>query len=176
MCAAAFCPSIGFAATPHDRGLANFHSPSDNIRCAINAQRVVCVSIDPARAVRIIAGKRADRRAFLELPAGSVLSYGQTSTIGRFSCSSSSSGMKCRDRKTGHAFRISRLRVELLPKTKPAPARSGGSGCNPNYAGACIPNVPYDLDCSDVSATNFRVVGTDVYNFDRDGNGIACES
>jgi hypothetical protein len=164
--------------TPHDRALANFHSPSNNIRCAINAQRVVCVSIDPARAVRIIAGKRADRRAFLELPAGSVVSYGQTTAVGRFSCASSPSGMKCRDRKTGHAFRISRLRVALLPKKQPPAGgtpRPGG-GCNPNYAGACIPNVPYDLDCSDVSATNFRVVGTDVYNFDRDGNGIACES
>ena len=52
----------------------------------------------------------------------------------------------------------------------------GGGGCNPNYAGACIPNVPYDLDCSDITARNFRVVGTDVYGFDGDGDGIACET
>ena len=167
-------------AQPHDRSLRNFHSPSNNIRCAVNAQRVVCVSIDPARAVRIIAGKKADRRAFLELPAGSVLSYGQTATVGRFSCASSSSGMKCRDRMTGHAFRISRLSVALLPK-KAAPVGGGspppsGGACNPNYSGACIPNSSSDLDCGDISARGFRVVGTDVYNFDGDGNGIACES
>jgi micrococcal nuclease len=93
--------------------------------------------------------------------------------------------MKCRDSKTGHAFRIARLRVELLPKRQPAggvtpspstPPPSGGSGCNPNYAGACIPNVPYDLDCGDIAARGFRVVGTDVYNFDGEGDGIACES
>lgn len=46
----------------------------------------------PARAVRIVAGKKADRRAFLELPAGSVLKYGQTSMLGRFSCASSLPG------------------------------------------------------------------------------------
>ncbi len=179
VCLIGLSSSISGGATPHDRSLANFHSPSANIRCAINAQRVVCVSIDPARAVRIVAGKKADRRAFLELSAGSVLKYGQTTTLGRFSCASSSAGMKCRDRTTGHAFRISRLSTALLPK-RAAPAGGGttppGGGCNPNYSGACIPNSPTDLDCGDISARGFRVVGTDVYNFDGDGNGIACES
>jgi hypothetical protein len=165
-------------AQPHDRSLRNFHNPSNNIRCAINAQRVVCVSLDPKRAVRILAGKKADRRAFLELPAGSVLSYGQTSTIGRFSCGSSSSGMKCRDRRTGHAFQISRLRVLLLPKKQPAVGGTPapGGGCDPNYSGACVPRYPPDVDCSQIPATNFRVVGVDVHGLDRDGNGIACES
>jgi micrococcal nuclease len=56
---------------------------------------------------------------------------------------------------------------------------AGGSAsgkCNPNYAGACIPDSSQDLDCSDVSASNFRVVGQDVYGFDGDGDRIACES
>ena len=51
-----------------------------------------------------------------------------------------------------------------------------GAGCNANYSGACIPNSTRDLDCGDITARNFRVVGTDVYGFDGDGNGIACES
>jgi len=49
------------------------------------------------------------------------------------------------------------------------------SNCDPNYAGACIPVVSYDLDCKDVSAKRFRVIGTDIQRFDRDGDGIACE-
>jgi hypothetical protein len=56
-------------------------------------------------------------------------------------------------------------------------------GCDPNYAGACVP-VDSDVDCgggsgngpSYVYAKNFRVVGRDIYGLDRDGDGIACES
>jgi endonuclease YncB( thermonuclease family) len=56
------------------------------------------------------------------------------------------------------------------------PGRTGPSGrCDPNYTGACIPQPPPDLDCSDISARRFRVVGTDVHRFDSDGDGIACE-
>ena len=61
---------------------------------------------------------------------------------------------------------------------------AGGSGsgtsaasgkCDPNYAGACIPPPPPDLDCSDITARRFRIVGVDVHRFDSDGDGIACE-
>jgi hypothetical protein len=68
---------------------------------------------------------------------------------------------------------------ELLPgktiEIVVAKAAAPVSNCNPNYSGACIPNVSYDLDCGDVSATNFHVVGYDQYGFDGDGDGIACE-
>jgi micrococcal nuclease len=53
------------------------------------------------------------------------------------------------------------------------PAASGK--CDPNYAGACIPPPPPDLDCSDITARRFRIVGVDVHRFDSDGDGIACE-
>lgn len=64
--------------------------------------------------------------------------------------------------------------------TKPqsAPVRapgSSGSGCDPNYVGACIPSPPPDLDCGDITARRFRIVGADVHRFDSDGDGIACE-
>lgn len=62
------------------------------------------------------------------------------------------------------------------------PADGSGSGtsaasgkCDPNYAGACIPPPPPDLDCSDITARRFRIVGVDVHRFDSDGDGIACE-
>lgn len=47
--------------------------------------------------------------------------------------------------------------------------------CDPNYIGACIPIVNYDMDCSDFSAKNFFVVGQDKHRFDGDGNGVCCE-
>ncbi len=62
------------------------------------------------------------------------------------------------------------------PKPKPTATPEPVAQCDANYAGACIPNVDYDLDCGDVSARRFRVVGRDVHRFDRDKDGIACES
>jgi len=60
---------------------------------------------------------------------------------------------------------------------------STGAGCDPNYAGACVP-IASDVDCAGgsgngpayVYAKDFRVVGTDIYGLDADGDGIACES
>jgi hypothetical protein len=73
--------------------------------------------------------------------------------------------------------------------TKRCPASSGsggntggntgggtGSGCDPNYSGACIPRYPPDVDCSQLSARNFRSIGSDPHGLDRDHDGIACEA
>lgn len=49
------------------------------------------------------------------------------------------------------------------------------SNCDPNYSGGCVPNVSYDLDCSDISFS-VRVIGVDTHRFDRDGDGYGCES
>jgi micrococcal nuclease len=50
-----------------------------------------------------------------------------------------------------------------------------GDGCDPNYAGACVPISDRDLDCADVPARDFRVVGADIHRFDGDHDGVACE-
>ena len=47
--------------------------------------------------------------------------------------------------------------------------------CDPNYIGACIPIVSYDIDCADFTAKNFFVVGKDKHRLDGDGNGVCCE-
>lgn len=57
----------------------------------------------------------------------------------------------------------------------PAPRPLAGD-CDPNYQGACVPRVPYDLDCPDIPATDFRSVGSDPHGLDREGDGLACES
>jgi hypothetical protein len=59
---------------------------------------------------------------------------------------------------------------------------SGGSSCNPNYAGACLKPESPDYDCAGGSGDGpdytgeVRVVGTDVYDLDRDGDGIGCDT
>lgn len=54
--------------------------------------------------------------------------------------------------------------------------------CDPNYSGACVP-IASDVDCAGGSGNGpayvqgpVRVVGTDIYDLDRDGDGIGCDS
>ena len=48
--------------------------------------------------------------------------------------------------------------------------------CDRSYPDFCIPPPPPDLDCKDVSGPKpFRVRRPDPHNFDRDGDGKACE-
>ncbi len=61
------------------------------------------------------------------------------------------------------------------PPVAAQPAKPAAS-CDPNYSGACIPNVNYDLNCPDVPFDDFYVVGSDPHGFDRDNDGLACES
>ncbi|MBX5476188.1 MAG: thermonuclease family protein [Clostridia bacterium] len=60
--------------------------------------------------------------------------------------------------------------------SRPAAGSAGGAQrCDPNYAGACVPPYPPDVDCGDLSARGFKVVGQDVHRLDGDHDGIACE-
>jgi hypothetical protein len=54
--------------------------------------------------------------------------------------------------------------------------------CDPNYSGACVP-IASDVDCAGGNGNGpayvqgpVRVVGTDIYGLDANGDGIGCES
>lgn len=54
-------------------------------------------------------------------------------------------------------------------------------GCHASYEGACVP-ISSDVDCAGGSGNGpeyvrgpVYVVGPDVYDLDRDGDGVACE-
>jgi len=56
------------------------------------------------------------------------------------------------------------------------------SKCDPNYTGACVP-IASDVDCLGGGGNGpayvkgpVYVVGTDIYDLDRDGDGIGCDS
>ncbi|WP_084361725.1 G5 domain-containing protein [Herbiconiux solani] len=66
------------------------------------------------------------------------------------------------------------------PEPAPAP-EAPGAGCDPNYAGGCVP-IDSDVDCPGGSGNGpsyapgpVQVVGTDIYGLDRDGDGMGCE-
>lgn len=63
----------------------------------------------------------------------------------------------------------------------PPPAPAPASNCDPNYTGACVP-IASDVDCGNGSGNGpayvygtVKVVGVDIYDLDRDGNGYGCE-
>jgi hypothetical protein len=60
-------------------------------------------------------------------------------------------------------------------------AEPTGGGCDPNYAGGCVP-IASDVDCAGGSGNGpayvvgpVQVVGTDIYRLDADHDGIGCE-
>jgi hypothetical protein len=64
----------------------------------------------------------------------------------------------------------------------PPPAAPAENGCHPSYEGACVPFAD-DVDCAGGSGNGpayvqgpLRVVGPDVYDLERDGDGIACDA
>jgi hypothetical protein len=77
------------------------------------------------------------------------------------------------------SFRAVTAALPPPPKPPPAPPEPSpsppNSGCDPNYEGACVPIVPYDLNCADIGAM-VTVVGDDPNRFDADGDGYGCES
>ena len=77
--------------------------------------------------------------------------------------------------QTAKTEREAKPKREKSPKPEPEPE------CHPNYEGACVP-IASDVDCAGGSGNGpayvtgpVRVVGADVYDLDRDGDGIACD-
>ncbi|MCS5713471.1 G5 domain-containing protein [Herbiconiux sp. CPCC 205716] len=75
---------------------------------------------------------------------------------------------------------IGSLQPAPPPAPEAAPAPEGG-GCDPNYAGGCVP-IDSDVDCPGGSGNGpsyapgpVQVIGSDIYDLDRDGDGWACD-
>ena len=67
--------------------------------------------------------------------------------------------------------------VTDTPVPVPQPTSPPPSGnCDPSYPDVCIAPPPPDLDCGDIPYRRFRVLQPDPHGFDRDKDGIGCES
>jgi len=85
----------------------------------------------------------------------------------------------CTEPYAASSSRAVRITAPAAPRKKPKPG--SGKRCDPNYAGACVP-IASDVDCAGGSGNGpayvqgpVRVIGTDIYDLDRDGDGIGCE-
>jgi hypothetical protein len=71
--------------------------------------------------------------------------------------------------------------VTPAPTPEPTPESTPERACHPSYEGACLdPNSP-DYDCEGGTGDGpdytgiVRVVGPDVFDLDRDGDGVGCD-
>lgn len=67
------------------------------------------------------------------------------------------------------------------PPPPPEPEEPEQSNCDPNYSG-CVP-IASDVDCAGGSGNGpayvrgpVRVIGSDIYDLDRDGDGVGCDT
>ncbi|KQV03018.1 hypothetical protein ASD13_06160 [Microbacterium sp. Root1433D1] len=67
------------------------------------------------------------------------------------------------------------------PPPAPVPLVQPAAECHSSYSGVCVP-IASDVDCAGGSGNGpayvrgpLQVVGPDVYDLDRDGDGIACD-
>lgn len=55
-------------------------------------------------------------------------------------------------------------------------ATTDNEECDSSYPDTCIPSPPPNLNCGDISDKRLEVLSPDPHGFDRDGDGIGCES
>lgn len=70
----------------------------------------------------------------------------------------------------------------FAPAAPATPLPQQPSRCDPNYSGPCVP-IASDVDCAGGGGNGpafvsgpVIVIGTDIYELDRDGNGTGCEN
>jgi hypothetical protein len=85
------------------------------------------------------------------------------------------SGMKTRLIKLVLVISLSSALV-VLWLSSPNQSYSQTGNCDPSYPDFCIKSPPPDLNCADVSQKHFKVLPPDPHGFDRDGDGVGCES
>jgi hypothetical protein len=72
------------------------------------------------------------------------------------------------------------LALAPVANALPTPVPQGAE-CDPNYSGPCVP-IASDVDCAGGSGNGPKyvsgpvyVVGKDIYDLDRDGDGVGCD-
>jgi hypothetical protein len=68
-----------------------------------------------------------------------------------------------------------RTERQLQARRQHGAGQATACNCDPSYPDFCIPPPP-DLDCADINARNFTVLPPDPHGFDREGDGLGCES
>jgi Family of unknown function (DUF6636) len=101
--------------------LERFSTPSGRILCAYVSGDQPLIRCDLLflndRAALLSAGQRARLVKVTDVIGdihARVLRYGTSRAFGRFTCTSRTTALTCRDRRSGHGFEVSRARQRLF--------------------------------------------------------------
>ncbi len=102
-------------------------------------------------------------------------------TVGALVESSSTTGLRTTTTVTTTSSSTTAPPTTAPPSTSAQTTIGTTTGCDPNYAGACVP-IASDVDCAGGSGNGpayvqgpVQVIGTDIYGLDHDGDGVGCE-
>jgi hypothetical protein len=83
--------------------------------------------------------------------------------------------------ETGRRLLSDEVTRKPVSKVVAVGTKTSSPKCDPNYSGACVP-ISSDVDCAGGSGNGpayvhgpVRVVGSDIYDLDRDGDGVGCD-
>ena len=77
---------------------------------------------------------------------------------------------------SGFVFASPKKEPYIKPGVHKVSRTSKKKDCDPSYPTVCLRPGPPSLSCRDIGFANFPVVGRDPHGFDRNGNGIGCET
>ena len=116
--------------------------------------------------------------------AGDWLRLGGGAWIAAFLVDDAPAGLAVVDPRTAPLVPLVEERATIVPAAPPvAPTATPvpaieqrqATNCDASYPTLCIPVGIGDLDCPDIDARRFPVVGADPHRFDGDHNGVGCE-
>ena len=140
-----------------------------NIQAATAAQLALNIELDKAKSVKIAAAEVA------KVQADKEAAENETERVKKEAIEKEA------------ADKVERARVAAIKSESDAAKRAKAAkkaiaaaptspSCDPSYPTICIPPNSSDLNCSDIPNRRFKVVGVDAHRFDRDDDGIGCES
>ncbi|ABK02411.1 hypothetical protein Arth_1016 [Arthrobacter sp. FB24] len=128
-----------------------------------------------AAAAKVAAEKAAADKAAQEAAAKAAQEQAAAETA-RQQAAAAETARQQQAAAAAAAAAAAKAQVPVQPAAPAAP-----SGCDPNYAGGCVP-IASDVDCAGGSGNGpayvrgpVTVVGSDIYGLDNDRDGVGCE-
>lgn len=125
---------------------------------------------------RAAAAKIAAEKAAAEQAAAAKAAQEAAAKAAQEQAAAEAARQQAAAAETARQQQAAAAQVPVQPVVPAAP-----SGCDPNYAGPCVP-IASDVDCAGGSGNGpayvrgpVTVVGSDIYGLDRDGDGVGCE-
>jgi hypothetical protein len=131
-------------------------------------------------AERVLSAVRAGERGRAKTLLVEARDYPMTTRMrqarARYKAAKALAAQRAQQRRQAADQRRRAEALKAVPEPKPQ------SNCDPNYEGACLDPTSADYDCAGGSGNGpdytgpVRSVGSDPFDLDRDGDGLACEN